>query len=216
MLKLYGFSVSNYFNMVVVALKEKNIEFEIIEVFPNKETNYLLKSPMGKIPCLETEDGFLTETNVILEYLEDRYPEVPLYPADAFNKAKTRELMKYFELYIELPARTLFPGILFGAKNHERDLEQVKPKLESGIAALNQLISIKGNGFLVGDQLTYADIFAFYSFSAANLAAKKIYQWDIFSEVPGLAGLMTRLAKRDSFAEAEQKRQLAWDKYIKI
>ena len=54
MLKLYGFPVSNYFNMVKIALLEKQIEFEEVLVYPNQEHDYLSKSPMGKVPCIET------------------------------------------------------------------------------------------------------------------------------------------------------------------
>jgi glutathione S-transferase len=93
-LKLHGFTVSNYFNMVKMALIEKGIDFEFVDVRPNQEGNFLAKSPMGKVPCLETDDGFISETNVIFEYLEDLGQGVALLPASAYEKAKVRELVK--------------------------------------------------------------------------------------------------------------------------
>ena len=78
-LKLHGFTVSNYFNMVKMALIEKGIDFEFVDVRPNQEGNFLAKSPMGKVPCLETDDGFISETNVIFEYLEDLGQGVALF-----------------------------------------------------------------------------------------------------------------------------------------
>ena len=69
-IKLYGFPISNYYNMAKVVMIEKGIEFEEVLVRPNQEADYLSKSPMGKVPSIETEQGFLTETGVIIDYLD--------------------------------------------------------------------------------------------------------------------------------------------------
>ncbi len=90
MLKLYGFSVSNYFNMVKHVLLEKGISYEEVTVFPEQSAAYLAKSPMGKVPCLETDQGFLCEASVILDYLDATYPDKPMMPADVWAQAKTR------------------------------------------------------------------------------------------------------------------------------
>ena len=82
MLKLHGFSVSNYANMVKHCLIEKGIDFEQVHVTPSQEPEFRAISPMGKIPCLETPQGCLIETSVILDYLEDFYPEPALRPAE--------------------------------------------------------------------------------------------------------------------------------------
>ena len=100
MLKLYGFTVSNYFNMVKMALLEKDIDFEFVDTKPTQEGDYLAKSPMGKVPCLETSEGFISETDVIFDYLEDLGQGQALMPASAYEKAKVRELIKQLELYI--------------------------------------------------------------------------------------------------------------------
>ena len=60
MLTLYGFGVSNYFNMIKLALEIKGIEYKTIILYPNQSPEYLSKSPMGKVPALETEHGILT------------------------------------------------------------------------------------------------------------------------------------------------------------
>ncbi|MEE9254525.1 MAG: glutathione S-transferase N-terminal domain-containing protein, partial [Pseudomonadales bacterium] len=59
MLKLHGFPISNYFNMAKIALLEKGIEFEEVTTRPSQEDEYLDRSPMGKVPCLETDAGFI-------------------------------------------------------------------------------------------------------------------------------------------------------------
>ena len=71
MIKLYGAPLSNYYNMVKTALIEKGIEFEAMMQPPSQEDDYRAKSAMGKIPCIETERGFLAESSAILDHLED-------------------------------------------------------------------------------------------------------------------------------------------------
>jgi glutathione S-transferase len=69
MLKLYGFSVSNYYNMVKLALLEKGLPFEEVP-FYGANPRALAVSPRGKVPVLGVEQGFINETSVILEYIE--------------------------------------------------------------------------------------------------------------------------------------------------
>jgi glutathione S-transferase len=59
MLRLHGAPISNYYNMVKSTLLEKGVEFEEVMAPPSQEPGYLNRSPMGKIPCIETERGFL-------------------------------------------------------------------------------------------------------------------------------------------------------------
>ena len=114
MLTLCGFAVSNYHNKVKLALLEKGIPFDEQEVFPIPTPGLLEKSPLGKIPYLETEDGVLVESQVIMDYLEARHPQPPLMPADPYRAAQVRELMTFLELHIELVARELYGEAFFG------------------------------------------------------------------------------------------------------
>ena len=58
-IKLYGMPLSNYYNMVKTVLLEKGMDFEEVLVLPNQESDYLAKSPWGKVPARGTEQGFL-------------------------------------------------------------------------------------------------------------------------------------------------------------
>ena len=68
MLKLTGFSASNYYNKVKLALLEKGLPFEEQLAWIG-ETD-LAASPLGKVPYLVTEEGPISESTVIVEYLE--------------------------------------------------------------------------------------------------------------------------------------------------
>ena len=194
MIKLHGFPISNYYNVVKHALMVKGIEFEEVMTPPNQTPEMLAKSPMGKVPFLETDQGFLTEASVILEYLEETYPEVPLYPADPFERAKVKQVIKTMELYIESPAHDLI-GFLFGREVAEHTKEASETMLNRGIPALNALVKL--SPFMCGDSITAADIFAIHAFKLSNNAAKVMLKRELISEVPGLNELIALLEERD-------------------
>jgi glutathione S-transferase len=195
-LKLYGFAVSNYFNMVKIALIEKGVEFEIVETTPSQESDYLGKSPMGKVPCLETPEGFLSETSVILEYIEDSQAGPSFYPADPFEKAKVRELMKELEIYIELPARTCFAEAFFGGSVTDEVKAKAKADLAKGVACLKR--NGKFSPFVAGETLTYADFMFMYSLNLAGAAAKRVLDTNLLEDFPEARELMATLNARDS------------------
>ncbi|MFZ9627064.1 MAG: glutathione S-transferase family protein, partial [Burkholderiaceae bacterium] len=105
MIRLHGFAVSNYYNKVKVALLEKGLPFEEVYNRASKDAATLALSPLGKIPFIETEQGPLSESQVIIEYLEDLQPEPALLPSDPWQRAKIRELVAYLETHVELTAR---------------------------------------------------------------------------------------------------------------
>ena len=196
MIKLYGFTMSNYFNMVKMALLEKEIAFEVVDIRGSQDENFLKMSPMGKVPCIETEKGFLSETNVILEYLEDLGTGPNLMPADPYERAKVRELMKEQELYLELPARTCFPEAFFGGSVSDEVKETARVNLAKGIACL------KRNGafspFVAGDHFTMADVIFQYSANLAGAASKRVLGMDLFADLPEAKALLKLLGERAS------------------
>jgi glutathione S-transferase len=193
-MKLHGVPLSNYYNMVKHAVLEKGIACEFVNTRPSQEAEFLAKSPMGKVPLLETEHGYLTETNVILDYLEECYPAVKLLPESCFARAKVRQLMKTQELYVETPAHDLI-GALFNREiaAHTRVASQVNAL--KGLAALGRLVNF--NPWICGAQLTTADIFVFYSFTLSNRLTQLVYKWDMLKEVPGLSSWYQRFAERE-------------------
>jgi glutathione S-transferase len=196
MLKVHGFAVSNYHNMVRMALLEKGASFDVVDAFPAQEEGFLARSPMGKVPALETPDGFIAETSVILEYIEEVVPGPRLLPADPFARARVREAMKMIELYIELPARRLFPGVLMGGSNPEQTVQEVDPVLRRGVAALARVLDCRR--FVMGDALTLADIVAVFTFPIAAMVTRKVYGRELLESFPELAAVLVSLSERPS------------------
>src|SRR5574343_91862 len=116
MITLYGDAISNYYNKIKFALLEKNIPFKEELLAPGQSEAVLSRSPLGKIPFIKTPDGYLSESQAILEYLEDAFPDNPLYPADAFQRGKCREFIQHIELNVERIARRLYGEAIFGGK----------------------------------------------------------------------------------------------------
>ena len=184
MFKLYGFPVSNYYNMVKLTLLEKGFEFEEIIAMPSQENDFLSKSPMGKIPCLEVKEGPLSETSVIFDFLEDLSPDVPLYPEDPYQRAKVRELSKMIELYLELVVRQIYGVVLFGAPVDEALNAKVNEQLDKGVASLNRVLIF--SPFAAGEVMTYADFMLYYTVTLCNMATQKILGRDLCDDLPGL------------------------------
>ncbi|HJN97259.1 MAG TPA: glutathione S-transferase family protein [Gammaproteobacteria bacterium] len=204
-IKLYGMPLSNYYNMVKAILLEKGMQFEEVLVTPNQEDDYLAKSPMGKVPCLETEQGFLTETGVMLDYLDALGEGPSFYPEDVFAKAKVQELMRYLELYIELPGRRLYGDVFFGRPASDEEKAAVKPILEKGFAALQKIARF--DPYIAGTELTYADFYFLFAMAPVTLVCKKTWEWDVREEIPAIQELNALLGERESVkrVQADQK-----------
>jgi glutathione S-transferase len=207
MLKLYGFAVSDYYNMVKAALLEKGFQFEEVLVRPGADPAFVSKSPMGKIPCLEVDEGFITETNVILEFIEDVSSDLPLLPADPFRRAKVRELMKSTELYLELVARQLFGAVFFGAPLGDETKAAVGAQLDKGVAALNKLLHFQP--YAAGAELTYADFVLYYTVTLGGMAVEKALGRRLADEIPGLTEWLALMEQNPSVQEVNRDRDQA-------
>ena len=194
MIRLYGMPLSNFYSMTKHAILEKGLEVECEDCFPNQEPELLARSPMGKVPFVETPEGFLTESTVIMEYLEDVHPEPALMPTNPYEKALVRRMMKTVELYIEAPIHPLV-GALFGRDVPEYIKENSPFQAKRGLAAMARMTSC--TPWLCGDRLTYADIVAYYSFTLARRLTKLHFDWDLLEDVPGLTEWYERFGERE-------------------
>jgi glutathione S-transferase len=191
MLKLHGFPVSNYSNMVHLALLEKGVPFEYVLTIPDQSPAVLARSPRGKVPFIETPQGFLNETSAILDYLEERGEGRPLLPADPFARAQVRALMREIELYIELPARTCYGEAFFGATLPDAIKARAREDLKAGFATLGRHGSFAP--YVAGSEFTLADVVFLYSAVIANVVTQKLFGLDLLGAIPGATELVQRL-----------------------
>lgn len=202
MLKLCGFAASNYHNKVKLALLEKGVPFEEVLAWVGETDR--AASPLGKVPYALTDEGPISESTVILEYVEDRYPEKPLLPASPYQAAKVRELLRYIELHLELVARNLYPEAFFGGQVSDGLKARLRPQLEKNIAAFGRLA--KFSPFVAGDSFTLADCAAAVHLPLVASCTRIIYGEDLLAALP-VRDYLQRLGERPTVQQVNADRK---------
>jgi len=202
MLTLCGFSASNYYNKVKLALLEKGVAFDEELAWVGEVDT--AASPLGKVPYLKTDTGNLCESTVILEYLEAKYPQHPLLPADPFAAAKARELLRFIELHLELVARNLYPEAFFGGKISDAAKEKTGQQLAKNVAAFAKLTSF--SPFIGGSDFTLADVGAAVHLPLVSSASKIIYGKDVLADLP-VRDYLRRIGERPAVQKVNADRK---------
>ena len=202
MLTLCGFAASNYYNKVKFALLEKGVPF-------TEELAWLgqtdpASSPLGKVPYIKTAHGALCESAVIMEYIEQQYPQNPLLPADPFAAAKVRELVTFLELHLELVARNLYPQAFFGGQISDSAKEKTAAQLEKNVAAFAQLAQF--SPYLAGDSLTLADCAAVVHLPLVAAATKIVLGRDFLADLP-VRDYLKRMGERPALQQVNADRK---------
>ena len=209
MLKLLGFSSSNYYNIAKLALLEKGITFEEVRTWTGADEEfqpeYLKLSPMGKVPCLVTEQGPISESRCIVEYLEDAYPEPALRPEDPFARARMHELCVMIDLYLELPVRRALGHVFAGKPASDRLKREVLPVLHKAAGALQNRAHFEPH--LLGDAFTLADVAGIIHFPVIRSLSAAAFGEDVLAGVPGLDDYLTRMEARETVQRVRADQQ---------
>ena len=178
MITLCGMSLSNYYNKVKIVLLEKGIPFtEEVQRTGSKDDTVLNATPLGKIPFIKVDGQTLCESQVIVDFLEARFPEQPLLPADPLAAAKVRELIAFMELYVELVGRDLYAEAYFGGKISDGTKERVRKTLDKNLLAFKRLARFAP--YAAGTSFTLADASAFATLPTVANATRAIYGEDL-------------------------------------
>jgi len=154
MIKLYDFKSSPNCQRVKVVLAEKNLPYETVPIDlrkrEQKTPDYLKLNPYGKVPVLTDDDTVLYESCVINEYLNEKYPEPPLMPADPAKRAKVRILIDYGLTHFDGPYQKLRMEL------QKEPKEQSQPIIDTARADLKKLLQrfeheLGERQYLVGD-----------------------------------------------------------------
>jgi len=155
MLVLYGNPLSTYCAKVRVVLRFKALAFEDRPPPDGYGSQaYRAIVPMGTIPGFIDGQMVLSESEAIVEYLEERFPSPPLLFGDAGTRAHIRTLSRVHDCWVEPQLRALFPH----ARPEARDAGFVAAKVEAFHRRLSELAALASpNPFLAGDALSLAD-----------------------------------------------------------
>jgi glutathione S-transferase len=195
MIKLVGFAVSNYYNKVKLVMLEKGVEFTEELNWAGKDEATLARSPLGKVPFIVTAQGPLCESQVIVEYLEEAFPDRPLMPRDPFQRAKLREIVSFLELHLELVARRLYAQAFFGGTVAPEVIDSVRKELTRNIAAFARLA--KFAPYVGGAEFSVADCAAMVHLPLISMATRQIYGEDLLAALP-VKDYLKLVGERDS------------------
>ena len=154
-MKLYNLDLSNFASKTRIALYEKGVNFEKVNPPGGLgSADYKKVNPLGKVPALVLDNGqLIAESEIINEYLEDKYPEKPLLPKDAEGRARVRSFTRFHDLYLEPPLRAMFPK-LFGQQLDDKFIQEKVTEVNS---RLDQLEAMIGSPYAAGSAFTLAD-----------------------------------------------------------
>ena len=204
MLVLVGFAVSNYYNKVKLALLEKGVDFTEELNWADKDEQTLAASPLGKVPFLRTPQGTLCESQVIMEYLEDAYPQPALLPGDPFERAKVRELLAFTEIHLELVARRVYAQAFFGGTVSKGTIDATRRDLERGIAGFARLAKFAPH--LAGERFSMADCAAVAHLPVISMASRAIWGEDLLGGLP-VRDYVKRLGERPAVQKVNADRK---------
>ena len=164
-MKLHGAIISPNVRKVIIACMVKGIDFESNMIIPGpvlKEPEFLKINPLGQIPALEDGDLIIGDSNVILQYLEEKHPEPPLLPSSPEERAKCRWLAEYAGAALFPCCGTMFREVLVNPSyfkqptNQKAVDETINEKFPPVLDYLEA--QIPENDFLFGDHISIADI----------------------------------------------------------
>jgi glutathione S-transferase len=152
---LYATALSSYSAKLRIVLLAKRVPFEEREPPGGyRSPAYRAIVPMGTLPAIEDEGFVLSESEVIAEYLEERFPEPAMLPLDLRDRARARFLARFHDLYLEPSVRGLFP--------HVNPARRVGSEVERRLADVRRRLTQLGGvvmpaPYALGPQLTLAD-----------------------------------------------------------
>jgi len=179
---LYDAGRCPYCARVRIALAEKGIEYETVEVDLDDRPAWIYeKNPLGRVPVLEEDTFVLAESAVIDEYLDERYPEPTLWPADPAARALGRMLVFRFD-ELSRPYYAL-----------RRGEDDARERLDAVLTTLDA--ALQEQRFLSGLEFGLADI----AYIPWILRARDRMDVDL-ERFPAVSEWVGRLAERPSIA----------------
>jgi len=197
-LTFYYGSGSPFAWRVWLALEHKQIphEFKLLSFDRNEHRSpeFLAINPRGKVPAIVDGALSLWESGVILEYLEDAYPERPLLPRDPAGRALARRIVAEADNYLYPTQRTLIMGTLFKPPA-ERDPAAIAAAQETVLAEIQRLA-----GYLRGDwfagPLSIADFTVYPYLRLVQRIEERIPEFALTRRFPPeIAAFMRRVAE---------------------
>lgn len=150
MMTLYSGSTCPYSHRCRIVLFEKDMDFEVIDVdMHNKPEEIASISPSGKMPVLVERDLILTESNIINEYIDERFPHPQLMPPDPVMRARARLVLFNFEHDLFTHVNTLEHSLGKGS-------DKARVEIRDSLSQLTPILSKQK--YLMNDEFSMLDV----------------------------------------------------------
>ena len=196
---LHGYQYSVYLRIARLALAEKGVAYERVEVnpfAPDVPAAYLAMHPFRRVPVLVHDDFVLYETSAITRYIDEAFPGPRLQPEAPRERARMTQIISIVDSYAYWPmVRQVFSHSVFRRRTGEPvDPAEIARGLDGSTGTLGALEALAAGGdFLVGARLSLADL---------HLAPMIAY----FAAAPEARGVIAAHAKLSGWWQAMQRR----------
>lgn len=162
---VYGPAYSTYARTVLMTLKEKKVDFDLVHVDmlggEHKQPTHLKRHPFGKVPSFEHNGMSFYEVNAIVHYIDDAFPGRKLEPNDLERRTRSEQIISVVDSYAYpcLIGKIMLPRAFADKVKgpDEAAIAAAVPEAERCLKAIEDLM-VNPDPFLVGRELSHADI----------------------------------------------------------
>ena len=154
MMVLYSGTTCPFSQRCRLVLFEKGMDFEVrdVDLF-NKPEDISTMNPYGQVPILVERDLILYESNIINEYIDERFPHPQLMPADPLMRARARLMLFNFEKELFVHVHVLESE---RAKANDKSHDKARAEIRDRLTTLAPLF-LK-NKYMLGDEFSMLDV----------------------------------------------------------
>jgi glutathione S-transferase len=157
-IRLYRAEWSTNCERVGLALAHKGLGVESVVIQYSDRSLVERVSGQGLVPVIEDDGTVVADSTAILRYLEERFPDSPLFPADPARRAEVDVFLDWFNEVWKRPANEL-EEVLEGDSPDATRVDALSSEIQASLPRFEGLLA--GREFLMGDALGAADFAAF-------------------------------------------------------
>jgi len=241
---LYNTPQSTCSQRVRFTLNAKKIKFEqiLLDLFSGDQLKpeYLSINPNGVVPALKHKDSIIIDSSVIIEYLEDIFPDInPMRPSDPVRVADMRAMIRFidevpgpavripsynlaflphfkemteeefFALAESKPLRREFLLKMGRTGFSDEDMNEALGRLQRTVVRMDDWIKSNNGDFMMGGQLTYADI----SVMPLIIRMEDINLANYWDDYPSVGRWLDKIKNHQAFSDTYYKGSLLTEKY---
>ncbi|HXI04246.1 MAG TPA: glutathione S-transferase family protein [Candidatus Saccharimonadales bacterium] len=174
MIRFYRFPHSTNCERLSLALGHKGLDFESVEIDPADRSPVRKISGQDLVPVIDDGGKVVNDSMTIVRYLEDRYPEKPLYPADPARRAEVLVFIDWFNRVWKVPPNAMEAEM--GRETPDRKkIAAWSAEMKGHLDLFESML--QGRDHLMGDEFTAADVCAwpFLRYSVLPMVATDEY-----------------------------------------